>query len=441
MRVTAIISEYNPLHNGHIKHIETARRDTGADYIIAVMSGNYVQRGAPAFFSKYERAKEALMAGADLVLEIPAYYSCSSLEYFARGAVSLIAGTGVVNCISFGSECGETALLTEAADTVLSQNSGNDKAVRDRLAQGLSFSQAINSSSDIKDHIKDILSTPNNLLAAAYIAAAGALSFDCEFHTMKRIGNAYNDETAGALSSASIRRDILDHFDHAHPQDDTVWDTSILKDIIKERMPENILASAAGYLDAFRPMSEESLSLLLFSRIQDVIRTASCQNTDPALKLTEYLDVSISLANKIINRYTHAPSYTALCSSLKSKDINYSRISRALLHILLDIRKDRMDEYVNDGYNYYIKPLGFRRDSSGLLHEIKIRASIPLITKAADHSDILRTFYLPDSPGICSHALRMFYEDTAASELYEKTVCSLSRQQFTSEYEHTVLII
>lgn len=435
MKVTAIIAEYNPIHNGHIKHIETARLKTGADYMIAVMSGDHVQRGAPAIISKYERTKAVLMAGADLVLELPYCYSCGSLEYFSKGAVSLISKTGVVDCISFGSECGDIDSLIEASDIMCGHSRSGDPIIKEKLSGGLSFSHAINSSDDIPENIRKILSTPNNLLAASYIAAARALPDGFVFHTMKREGAAYHDDTAFALSSSSIRKDILKAV-QAQPADGLS-----LHNILKERIPDDILRSLISYLKRYTAVSEDDLSLMLFSKIQDILRTAICNDKDPVSALTSYLDVSESLANKIMNSYAHAPSYTALCAALKSKDVNYSRISRALLHILLDIRKDRMDEYVKDGYNYYLRPLGFKKDSSGLLHEIKHRSSVPLISKAADHESILRSHYLPDSPDICAHALRMFAENTAASDLYEKTVCSLSRQPFISEYEHSVLII
>lgn len=435
MKVTAIIAEYNPIHNGHIKHIETARLKTGADYIIAVMSGDYVQRGAPAIISKYERAKTALMGGADLVLELPSCYSCGSLEYFAKGAVSLLSKTGVIDSISFGSECGDIDSLIEASDIMRDLNGSDDTCIKARLSEGFSFSHAINSSDDIPENIRKILSTPNNLLAASYISAAKDLSESFSFHTMKREGAAYHDDTAFALSSSSIRKDILNVYSEQRESDDD------LHNILKDRIPDDILRSLLSCLDRYTAVSENDLWLMLFAKILDIRRTAVCDDMDPVQRLTSYLDVSVSLANKILAGYSHAPSYTALCTALKSKDINYSRISRALLHILLDIKKDRMAEYVKDGYNYYIRPLGFKKDSSGLLHEIKHCASVPLISKAADHADILRSFYLPDAPDICAHALRMFSENTAASDLYEKTACSLSRQPFISEYEHTVFVL
>ena len=157
MKVTAIIAEYNPLHNGHAMHIRTAREDTKADHIIAVMSGSFVQRGAPALISKYERASSALLAGADLVIELPVCFSTGSLEYFAKGAVSLIAGTGIADCISFGSECGDIGVLKEAARVISDHNGHNDPVIKNRLANGLNYAAALNTSEDIPPRIKEVI--------------------------------------------------------------------------------------------------------------------------------------------------------------------------------------------------------------------------------------------------------------------------------------------
>ena len=121
MKVNGIIAEYNPFHNGHCYHLNNARHATGADYTIIAMSGNYVQRGAPALISKYKRAEMALRNGADLVLEIPMYYSTASAEYFATGAVSLLDKLGVVTNLCFGSECGDLSVLKKIADILLTE--------------------------------------------------------------------------------------------------------------------------------------------------------------------------------------------------------------------------------------------------------------------------------------------------------------------------------
>ena len=115
MTTAGIIAEYNPLHNGHKYHIEQTREVTGADFVVVAMSGNFVQRGAPAIIDKYTRAKSALMAGADLVLQIPPFYSLSSAEFFAKGGVSTLINTGLVEYLSFGSESGNIDDLKKIA--------------------------------------------------------------------------------------------------------------------------------------------------------------------------------------------------------------------------------------------------------------------------------------------------------------------------------------
>lgn len=121
MEVAAIIAEYNPLHNGHAYQIEQTKKDTGADYVITFMSGDFVQRGAPALLDKYTRTRMALLCGADAVIELPTLYAAASAEYFAQGAVTLMSQLGVVDLLSFGSESGDLSSLTKAAELLLSR--------------------------------------------------------------------------------------------------------------------------------------------------------------------------------------------------------------------------------------------------------------------------------------------------------------------------------
>ncbi len=457
MKVTAVIAEYNPLHNGHVLHINAAKEATGADFMVAVMSGDYVQRGCPAIVSKYERTRSVLMAGADLVLELPLVYSSASLEYFALGAVSPIQRSGIADCISFGSECGDTELLKEASGYIkflsstvsptdscmsgkssLSADSGisgkaalTDKSgisvepdgtyIKDSLSRGINYSCAVNSGDNIPEHIRDVLRTPNNLLAAAYIKAAKLLSFDCEFHTVKRTGSDYHDSSAGALSSSALRKELLNPSAAGE----------IELQALSTRMPSQVFSSLCEYLDKYPAMSEDDLSLLLFHKLQPF--------GDEPKALTRFLDVSSSLAHKIIREYAHASSFTDLCMKLKSKDLNYARISRALTHILLDIKARDVHEYTADGWHYYIRPLGLSRSSSVLMHELKLHSGIPIISKIADAPQIL-TDHFPDGTRY-NHALRMFRSGILASDLYNKTACSKCRQLFISEYEHSPVVL
>ncbi len=420
MKVTGVICEYNPLHLGHIFHLDRARRETGADHIIAVMSGDYVQRGGPAIISKYERALHALMAGADLVLELPIYYSTGSLEYFSRGSVSLLKETGLVDCISFGSECGNISLLNKAARLTSSLTVQMSDQLKDLLAKGVSYSDAYNSVTDLPDEISDLIRTPNNLLATAYIRAAWDLSFDCEFHTVKRSGADYHDGSLGALSSTSIRNDLISLRD-SYPEASRLKNG--LHNVINQRMPADIEASLVKYLKKLPPLTEDDFSLLLFYKLQSLIEN-SASAKEAAAELSSYLDVSGSLAHKIIKYYRHAASFTLLCEEIKSKDINYARISRALLHILLDIKKDDADKYVSSGYNYYFKPLGFRKDAGDLLHAIKKTSSLSIISRNADGKNI----------EMYSHGMR-------ATDLYNKTACSKYGRPFISELEQSPVVL
>ena len=132
MKVCAIIAEYNPFHNGHEFQIKKAKEMTGADYIIVVMTGDFTQRGVPAVIDKYERTKMALKAGADLVIELPLYYSSSSAEYFASGSVNLLNKLGVVDYLCFGSECGDINILNDIANLLINHKEQISERIHQR---------------------------------------------------------------------------------------------------------------------------------------------------------------------------------------------------------------------------------------------------------------------------------------------------------------------
>jgi predicted nucleotidyltransferase len=423
MKVTAIIAEYNPLHKGHAMHIKKAREETCADYIIAVMSGDYVQRGTPAIISKYVRANCALSAGADLVLELPLCYSCGSLDFFSFGAVSLIQKTGITDCISFGSECGDINILKRAADLTSNINGAQENELRDLLSTGISYSNAINTVCKLPDDIAAILNKPNNLLGTAYIRAASSLSFNGIMHTIKRTGDDYHDGTPGALSSTSLRNEMTKTHGSAS---------------VSDRMPEDVHSLVGSYLDSYPVLTEDDLSLILFYRLNSLLGENGYEKEKTIKALTSYLDVTDSLAGKILNKFKHASSFSDLCRELKSRDLNYARISRALLHIILGIDRESVDEYRTDGFNYYIKPLAFKKDSDILMHELKKNARIPLITKNADADRILKN----SLPAVeYTRAIRMFNEGMAASDLYNKTACTKGGRSFISEPERSPAVI
>lgn len=175
MVVNGIIAEYNPFHNGHKYQMDMSRQMTGADYTVVVMSGDFVQRGAPALLDKHRRAEMALKCGADLVLGLPAIYSTSSAEYFSMGAVSTLDKLGVVTHLCFGSECGNVEIMTKAARILVEEPEDFSATMRQYLKQGVSYPNARNWAMFLNypflQAYRDVFATPNNILGIEYIKA------------------------------------------------------------------------------------------------------------------------------------------------------------------------------------------------------------------------------------------------------------------------------
>ena len=197
MKIVGLITEYNPFHNGHLYHIEKALEVTGADTAIVVMSGNYVQRGAPAIMPKHLRAEVALEAGVPLVLELPVCYACGSAEYFAEGAVSLLEQLGCIDCICFGSECGDYYLLEKIAHITADEPEEYRSFLQANLKSGLSFPLARQAA--LKSYLQDpsldeILEQPNNILGIEYIKALYRRKSPIGAYTIKRKVSGYHDK-------------------------------------------------------------------------------------------------------------------------------------------------------------------------------------------------------------------------------------------------------
>ncbi len=366
MKVTGIITEYNPFHNGHQLHMENAKKLTGADYIIVVMSGSFVQRGEPAIMDKYLRAHTALEAGADLVIELPAPFSCASAEFFAGASVAILDKLGVVDSIVFGSECGDIDKLISIAKLLADEPNNFKDALNDAIKAGLPYpaamSRAINSC-----HISnsdDILSEPNNLLGIEYIKALLKRGSGIEPVTYSRIGG-YNDTTLSQSfpSATAIRKELF------------ALGSDTLPELIKEYVPaysEKIISN--NYNKCF-PISIDDFSQ------QFIYRMLMLESND----LSEFADVSKDIASRIRKSFCEYSLCSEIIDSVKTKAFTRARISRCLMHILLDIAASDMTNYKNNDYISYARILGFRKEAAPLLSELKRNSSIPLISKLANY--------------------------------------------------------
>ena len=197
MKITGIITEYNPFHNGHLYHLNTAKKVTNCHGIVCIMSGNFVQRGEPAIIDKWKRTEMALLNGVDLVIELPTFYAVSSAEFFAKGAVDILNNIGVVDNIFFGSECGDINLLYKIAEVLTKEPKEFKLKIKENLKSGVTYAKAREKTLiDILDNedLNEILSNSNNILGIEYIKAIIKSNSSITPLTMKREGSKYNDK-------------------------------------------------------------------------------------------------------------------------------------------------------------------------------------------------------------------------------------------------------
>lgn len=402
MRIVGLIAEYNPFHNGHKYHIEKAKEIANADFAIVVMSGNFVQRGAPAIMPKHLRAEAALKSGADLVIELPVCYATGTAEQFAYGAVSLLDKLVCVDAICFGSECGDINLLSNVARLLCDETNEYKHALQAYLRSGMSFplarQNALNKLYPNRNY-GQLLSEPNNILGIEYLKALHRLNSNIEAMTIQREVSHYHDtELQEQFSSASALRSTIATGDFAK---------------LYGQIPSACMPSLEDGYEVRYPMYANDFSLLLKYRLLN----------ETSSSLIEYADVSEELVNRIYNRLNDYVSFEQFCELLKTKEITYSRISRALLHVLLGIKKE--------GYTdiEYAHILGFRKDSTELLTELKAYSKLSLITK------------LTTVNNLTDIAQKMLNADIYASNLYESVVTDKFRTPFINELQHSILKI
>ena len=370
MKVNGIIAEYNPFHNGHKYQLTESLQRTNAQYTVIVMSGSFVQRGAPALVDKYCRTEMALLNGADLVLELPVLYSTASAEYFATGAVALLDQLEVVTDLCFGSECGDAQLLRQIAEILLEEPKAYTRSLKQYLRQGLSYpnarTEALMQNYPFLNQYKSVFSSPNNILGIEYIKAILKSSSSMKPVTIQRAGAGYHSRfpEEEQCSALAIRQALYAGTDEG---------------FLKNGMPENAAKLLSKQLKKTGFVRSNDFSDMLYYKL----------TTEKNSGFEKYLDVSADLSDRICRRLDDYKNFDGFCDILKTKEMTYTRISRCLLHILLDIRKSDMERAKAMGYAPYARVLGFRRAASPLLGEIKEHADIPLVTKLADAESFL----------------------------------------------------
>ena len=356
MRVCGVICEYNPFHRGHQYHLERARTQSGADYVICVMSGAVTQRGQFARHDKWTRAKMALLCGADLVLELPARFSAAPAPDFARGGVGTLLSTGVLTHLSFGCEEEALPLLAAAAQAMQAETPAFTAALREGLDQGLPYPRARAMAAEAACDMPGLaqaIASPNAALALEYLAALPDTVIPLP---VARRGCGYHEEALGEFSSATAVRAALqdgrsEEALAAVPCPDLLRDAEARGDI---HLPG---ALDTALLCRLRTMSADALSAI--------------SGMDEGLE------------HRFLAAAREADSRDALILAAKSKRYTYARLSRLCTNVLLDVTRDFASTYKEPAY---LRVLGFRHGAAPLLSAIKKSGSLPLVTKAADYS-------------------------------------------------------
>ena len=427
MKIVGLITEYNPFHNGHLYHIKEAKRITGADTAIVVMSGDYVQRGVPAIMPKRLRAEMALKCGASAVFELPVCYATGSAEYFALGAVSLLDSLGVVDYICFGSECNDLDALSHIADILIREPHDYRILLKNNLKKGSSFPSARQNA--MLEYTKNpayasLLNDPNNILGIECLKAMKKLNSPVSPFTIQRKGSHYHDKSidAGRFSSASAIRSLLAYSGSAISTEqmggsfENTSFSSILGDL-EEQVPSSCLALLKDYHRVEYPVYQNDFSLLLKYKLL---------NKTPDT-LPRYMDVSEELANRICDRLDNFFNYKQFAELIKTREVTQTRVNRALLHIMLGTKKNDVEEYIESGRHFYARLIGYRKDNEKLISHISKASPLPLLMRLSEQESL---------PAIGQKMLR---NDLLASNLYMSVVTDKYKTAFQNEYKQGIL--
>ena len=431
MKTVGIIAEYNPFHSGHLYHIQMAKKQTGAAFCVAAISGDFVQRGGPALYDKYLRTRMALICGADLVVEIPSLFATGSAEDFAACSVALLSGLGAVDFLCFGSEEGDTAPILHAASLLTEESPLFSARIKEELRRGASWPQARNTAllamvredeagqaGNRKADWNRLLGSPNNLLGIEYCKSILRQKSHLIPVTIKREGSGYHEQNVedGRQASASAIRAILEdpYFSWQETAQEKNRDISRLL----PHIPEAILPL---YREG-RPLCADDFSLALHLALLALDR----EGTDFSL----YEGVSAELAGRLKGCLLDYCGWEGRIAQLKTRQYTYTRISRSLLHLLLGMTKEDAARARKAGFAPYARVLGFRREAAPLLSAVKKRSAIPLVTKMADSGRILE-----------GQALAMLRQDIYTSHLRQGAEAIRYKTPVRNEYNHPICIV
>lgn len=363
MKITGIIVEYNPFHNGHLYQIERARALTQCDYLIVVMSGNFAQRGIPCITDKFARTEMALTCGVDLVLELPVPFATASAERFSEAAIGLLHKTGLIDTLCFGAEIDNLPLMEAIATLMLDEPPMISEAIQTHLRAGISYPRArvLAIASYLHSHnrfdqqtIHDLLTSPNNILGIEYLKALRKYGSNIRPLAIQRIANHYHDEaiTSTIASATAIRKAYVD----------------AKRDLVQTAMPSaaySLLATSHKTAPNLDALTQSLLYKLIFSDMTD---------------LYAIWDVPKHLCHAIVNASKTCTTISEIVDTVTSKTYSRATVQRTILRILLNVKNEAIAPLEEIGWIPYIRVLGCRKSALQLLSLLSTHAKVPVIT-------------------------------------------------------------
>lgn len=385
MKVVGIVAEYNPFHYGHAYQIAKARETYGADTpIVAVMSGDFVQRGEPAVTGKWNRAEAALRLGVDLVIELPFTFACASADRFSFGAIHILNATGIVTDLYFGSECTDLGFLQEIASITVEENPEYRSLLKENLGEGMSYAGARASAISLYfrnagktvESIKaqEFLKSPNTILAIEYLAALIRTESRILPAVLERAGAGYHETSilAPLASASAIRNTVTKCVDNGIP------DVSRLADSLAGRMPSASLALILSeYSNGIHPVLSDDF----LPEAVSLIRSRTVEDLEKIAYMGDQLARRIKNAVSDLRVPPDMSFSDAFHLACDTKRYAGTRISRALISLLAGQTARDLENLESPGY---IRILGFSDRGRCLLKLMRKNMRLPLIDKASD---------------------------------------------------------
>ncbi|MBB4824037.1 putative nucleotidyltransferase [Sporosarcina luteola] len=368
MKATGIIVEYNPFHNGHLHHVQEAKKQSGADVMIAVMSGNFLQRGEPAFVDKWTRAEMALRSGVDIVFELPYRFATANAPVFARGAIELL-DAAQCHAYCFGSEDGSIRPFLESLDLIEQHSESYHQAVKEAMANGVSYPKALNIA---YTQVLDIaaganppvdLTKPNNILGYHYIKASRDIQSSMNPFTIPRVVAQYHDDAIAGNSIASATGIRKTFFSNASLLDISSFLPEATERLLRNWQQER---SVFGSWEYFYPY----LQMI-------IVREGPAQ-------LASIADIVEGMENSIYKSALANNTFGAFMEQIKSKRYTWTRIQRMITHILTGFTRSSQDNITKPSY---LRLLGMTSNGKNYLNRTKKELKLPLVSKAASYKD------------------------------------------------------